>query len=166
MSLQFIVEDGTGLSTSTSYVSLADFRQYWENKGVDYSVVGGTLDATIQVWLNEATAYTDLTNTWAGYISDEDQALDVPRSSWTDVYGRDVSDSVPTYLVNGVCELAGKRKGVDPETSSSVGVASKSYGPISVSYTGSQNDKSISYPTAERWFGKLERSGGLRAWPA
>lgn len=164
--IEFVVETGEGLSTSTSYVALADFRQYWENKGVDYSVAGGTPDATIQVWLNEATAYTDLVNCFGGDILDEDQSLAIPRSGWSDVYGRDISESVPTYLVNGVCELAAKRKGVDTETSTSVGVGSKRYGPVSVSYTGGTNGTTISYPTAERWFGKLQKCGGLRAWPA
>ena len=124
MAIEFVVEDGTGLSTSTSYVSLAEFRQYWENKGVDYSSAGGTTDASIQAWLNEATQYADVTVCWGGILSDEDQALAIPRTSWVDIYGRDVDDSVPDYLKNGICELAGKRQGTDPETSTTVGVSS------------------------------------------
>jgi hypothetical protein len=166
MAVQFVVEDGTGLSTSTSYVELAEFRQYWENKGVDYSVVGGTTDAQVQVWLNEATAYTDLTYCWPGALVDEDQALAVPRTGWVDVYGRDLDDSVPTYLKNGVCELAGTRQGTDPEAVSEVGVSSQSYGPVSVSYSGGRNGQTITYPTASKWFGKMQQCGGLRAWPA
>jgi len=161
MAIQFVVEDGTGLSTSTSYVTLAEFRQYWENKGTNYAV---TSDVTLQAWLNEATAYADLTRCWGGSLVDEDQALSVPRTGWVDVYGRDLDDSVPTYLKNGVCELAAKRKGIDPETSASTDVTSKAYGPVSVSLRGGANGKSIRYPTAERWFGKMQGCGGLRNW--
>ncbi len=166
MAIEFEVEDGTGLTTSTSYVSVADFEQYWENLGTDYTSAVTYPDATIQAWLNEATQYADMNYTWSGYITDDDQALDVPRTDWSDVYGRDINDEVPTYLKNGVCELAGKRKGTDPEASVAVGVASKSYGPVSVSYNGSQGGKTISYPTANRWFDKLSQERGLRAWPS
>ena len=33
MAIEYVVEDGTGLSTATSYISTADFDQYWENVG-------------------------------------------------------------------------------------------------------------------------------------
>ena len=163
MSIQFIVEDGTAKTDATSYVELTEFRQYWENKGVDYT---STTDTTIQTWLIEATMYSDLSVCWGGCISDEDQALAIPRIGWVDVYGRDLSDSVPTYLKNGVSELAAKRKGVDPEASSSVGVASKGFGPVSVSYRAGANGQTVRYPTAEKWFGLLLQCGGLRVWPA
>ena len=164
--MEFIVEDGTGLSTSTSYVSVADFEQYWTNKGVDYTSDTSYPDATIQAWLNEATAYADLTMCWGGTIADDDQALLVPRLGWVDVYGRDLDSSVPTYLVNGVCELAGSRKGSDPESSTTTGVSTKKYGPVSVSYKGGSNGTTVRYPTAEKWFGLMQQCGGLRAWPA
>ena len=166
MAVEFVVEDGTAKTDATSYVTLAEFRQYWENKGVDYSLAGGTADASIQAWLNESTQYADITICWGGAISDEDQALAIPRTSWVDVYGRDINDSVPDYLKYGISELAAKRQGADPETSSTVGVASKSYGPVSVSYKGGTNGTTVRYPTAEKWFGLMLQCGGLRAWPA
>lgn len=161
MAVEFVVEDGTGLTNSTSYVSVAEFQQYWENRGTVYSS-----ESSIQKWLNEATAYADLTYCWGGTIADDDQALLVPRIGWADVYGRDLDDSVPTYLKNGVCELAAARQGVDPEASSTVGVASKSYGPVSVSYRGGSNGQSVKYPTAEKWFGMMMLCRGLRNWPS
>lgn len=160
MAIEFVVEDGTGLSTSTSYVSVAEFVQYWENKGTDYSA---TSEAIVQAWLNEATAYADLSKCWGGTISDDDQALLIPRTGWNDVYGRDLDDSVPTFLKNGVCELAGKRRGVDPESSVATGISSKSFGGISVSYKG--NGAETKYPTADKWFSKMMGGGGLKAWP-
>lgn len=166
MAIEFVVEDGTGLETSTSYVSLAEFRQYWENRGVDYSLAGGTTDSMIQVWLNEATAYADITYHWGGFLYDEDQALAIPRTSWVDVYGRDIDESVPDPLKNGICELAAKRQGVDPEASLDVGLSSQSYGPVSVSYKGSSGKKIVSYPTADKWFNLLLMDSGLRNWPA
>ena len=166
MSIEFVVEDGTAKTDATSYVELTEFRQYWENKGIDYSVAGGTADASIQVWLNEATQYADITICWGGTIVDEDQALAIPRTSWADVYGRDLDDSVPDYLKNGICELAGKRQGTDPESSTTVGVSSKRYGPVSVAYKGGTNGSTVRYPTASKWFGLMLQCGGLRAWPA
>ena len=163
MAIIFVVEDGTGLTNSTSYVSVAEFVQYWENKGTDYSA---TAEATAQAWLNEATDYADNTYCWGGSLGDEDQALAVPRDGWNDVYGRDLDDSVPTFLKNGVAELAGIRQGADPESSVSVGVSSESYGPVSVSYKGSSPGTTVKYTTAEKWFGKLQLCGGLRAWPS
>jgi len=165
MAIEFIVEDGTGLSTATSYVSIAEFQQYWTNRGTDYTSAVTYPEVTLQGWLNEATAYADLTYCWGGSLSDDDQALAVPRIGWVDVYGRDLDASVPDFLKNGVCELAGKRKGVDPEASASVGIAAKRYGPVSVSYRGGGNGKTIKYPTAEKWFNKMMLCGGLKAWP-
>lgn len=166
MAIEFVVEDGTAKSDATSYVTLAEFRQYWENRGVSYAIVDGYPDVTIQAWLNDATAYADLTKCWAGAISDEDQALAIPRTGWSDCYGRDIDDSVPDYLKWGVCELAGKRQGTDPEQLAEGNIASQSYGPVSISYKGSGSGVSISYPTAERWFSKLHQCQGLRNWPA
>lgn len=163
MAIEFVVEDGSGLTTSTAYVSVADFQQYWENKGTDYTA---TADATIQAWLNDATQYADMTYRWGGNIYSTTQALAVPRTGWWDVYGRDVSESVPTYLVNGICELAGKRQGTDPDTSASIGVSSKSYGPVSVSLKGNGTGISTRYPTAEKWFNLLQMERGMRAWPS
>lgn len=161
--IAFIVEDGTAKTDATSYVTVAEFVQYWENVGTDYSA---TAEASVQAWLNEATQYADMTICWGGALSDEDQALSIPRTSWADVYGRDLDDSVPDYLKNGICELAGKRQGTDPESSSTVGVSSKKYGPVSVSYKGGTNGTTVRYPTAEKWFGLMLQCGGLRAWPA
>ena len=161
MAIQFVVEDGTGLTNSTSYVSVAEFIQYWENRGTTYSS-----ESSIQKWLIEDTAYADLTYCWGGNIADDDQALDVPRVGWADVYGRDLDDSVPTYLKNGVCELAAARQGADPESSSDVGVASETYGPVSVSYRSGTNGQTVTYPTAVKWFGKMLLCRGLRNWPS
>ena len=40
MAVEFVVEDGTGLDDATSYMSEVEFRQYWENRGIDYSLGG------------------------------------------------------------------------------------------------------------------------------
>ena len=51
MSIQFVVEDGTGKSTATAYITVAEFKQYWENRGRTFT----QNDATIQSWINQAT---------------------------------------------------------------------------------------------------------------
>ena len=163
LTIEFVVEDGTAKTDATSYVTVVEFQQYWVNKGTDYE---STADATIQAWLNEATEYADITICWGGAISDEDQSLAIPRTSWVDVYGRDLDDSVPDYLKYGISELAAKRQGADPESSSTVGVSAKRYGPVSVAYKGGTYVTTVRYPTAEKWFGLMLQCGGLRAWPA
>ena len=72
MAIQFVVETGAALSNATSYVSIAEYKQYYENRGIDYTAVA---DATIQAKLNIATEYIDNNYTFSGRIVDEDQAL-------------------------------------------------------------------------------------------
>lgn len=153
MALQFIIEDGTGKTDSTSYADVADFRQYFENKGTTFTET----DDEIKPWLNEATEYADNNYRWGGTKFSSTQALKIPRSDWYDCDGEDISSSVPIQLKKGVYELAYSRKGAQ---SISVGgstdntVKSKSMGPARVEYRSSTsaNNGTITYPKADAWF--------------
>ncbi len=56
MAIQFIVEDGTGLSDSSTYLDVAELKQLWENVGYSFELL---TDEQIQVGLNKATAVLD-----------------------------------------------------------------------------------------------------------
>jgi len=145
MSINFVVETGTGLVDATSYVDIDDFKQYWEDLGVS---ITDTND-TIMAWLNEATRYADLSysyfSTATTLISTspyrKTQALEFPRVFW--------GTEIPIELKRGICELAYARKGVDPNSKVTSGISSESYGAVSVSYTSGNNSNSKAiYKTA------------------
>lgn len=130
MAIVFIVEDGTGKSDSTSYLTTADFLQYWENKGVDYS--GKTSDE-LQVALNIGTEYLDNYANYKGAIVIQTQALQFPRYYIFNRNGVDLSSTVPQAVKNAVCEFAAYSftKELTPVQSN---IASRSMGSLSVSY--------------------------------
>ena len=165
MSIEFVLEDGTGKSDATSYVSVAEFEQYWENLGVDYTDDDDYPDATIQAWLNEATAYADDTNTWGGFLYSTSQALEVPRSGWSNDRYVDISESVPDELKYGVCELAHARQADIDDSEEADGVSSESLGPHSTAYNGTAQTRRTQYPRAERWFSKINVIDALYGWP-
>lgn len=153
MAIEFVQEDGTGKSDATSYASLAQYRQYWLNKGTDYST---TADDTIKAYLNSATEYIDNIYRFKGSKTDEDQALEWPRfnvlkgdsehsyniymGAVLDYYD---SDEMPDNLVNACCYLAAKV--ADGELNSTeTNLRSISIGPVSKTYSGSSSSKSYS----------------------
>lgn len=131
MAIQFVVETGAALSNATSYVSIADYKQYYENRGIDYTAVA---DATIQAKLNIATEYIDNNYTFSGRIVDEDQALSFPRYG---LYKNGIaidSDVIPQDLKDAVCYIADKVKNGNIEQVDE-GVKSESFGPVSKTYS-------------------------------
>jgi hypothetical protein len=39
MAINFVVEDGTGLTTATAYLSLEELKQYWDNVGYSLCII-------------------------------------------------------------------------------------------------------------------------------
>lgn len=93
--MAFVVEDGTGLETATSYGSYAGYVAYWADRGVtitdDQDVVEGGLV--------QGTDYLGIRFRWKGYRLTSDQALDWPRSC---VYGEPTFDEPGGAVVEGV----------------------------------------------------------------
>ena len=109
MAFAFLVEDGTGLAASNSYLSIADLTDYWNGRGTDYS---GETDATLQNTLVQATQYIDSHYRFPGYKSLSTQALAWPRTNAYDKEGYYLS-GLPEKLAdaniaNGVAEAAGR----------------------------------------------------------
>ena len=76
--MALVVEDGTGLSTAESYISVADADTYHSDRG--NALWTGT-DAVKEEALRQATEYLDATYDWKGSISLTTQALNWPRGS-------------------------------------------------------------------------------------
>ena len=143
MSLIFEVEDGTGKADATSYATLAAFRQYWENRGIDYSDGGtpGATDTEISIWLNTATSYIDMNYRFFGARTNDSgattpQALQWPRKNVLDRDGNEIaSDSLPIDIANACIELARVVKdNSDLYADESANIESQSLGPASVTY--------------------------------
>ena len=163
MPITIVVEDGTGKTNATSYVSVAEFEAYWTARGVDYTTTPS--DDTIAIWLNNATAYADSFYKWGGIIATDAQALSIPRVNWYDKDGRRLDMIVPSFIKNGICELAAIRQSDNFETTTSEGVKSESYGPVSVTYTSDSGSAKVTYTTAMSWFKRGLAPVGLRAIP-
>lgn len=106
MAIEFLVESGEGLATATSYVSVAEMQQYWENLGYDFSEL---TDANIQVLLNNATRVLDnyYFRYWVGSRLTTTQRLEWPRYGAYYVDGQLIdSDTIPIELKDALCELA------------------------------------------------------------
>jgi hypothetical protein len=149
MAIQFEVEDGTYKADATSYVSVADFLQYWENRGKDYS---GEPVATVQAKLNIATQYIDNLHVYEGQKSTMTQALQFPRDWLIDRNMIDQSGIVPDAVKYATCEAAAYE--VDGNTLEDVVqlIESKRMGPVSVTY-GSRGQLPPKIVKAEKYLG-------------
>jgi len=161
MAITIVVEDGTGLTNATSYVSIAEFKAYWAERGITRT----ESDDTIAIWLNLASQFADAHYDWDGQIASDEQALLIPRVNWCDKQGRDLDDSVPGFIKNGVCELAAIRQSDNFETTSTTGVKSESYGPVSIAYSGDSGSSKVLYTTATQYFKQGLAPIGLRVIP-
>lgn len=105
--MALVVEDGTGLSTAESYVSVADAVTYATKHGLTFAA--SPADAAEQA-LRRATAWLDgkyRTRFPGCRVNGRDQALEWPRMYACDAEGYEVaSDAVPAEIVNATIEAA------------------------------------------------------------
>ena len=154
MTIEFIVEDGTSKENSTSYATVEEYRQYWLNRGVDYSVSSTATEAEetaadelIEGYLNAATEWIDMSYNFVGAPSDSDQASEWPRYAVYDKSGDLIdSDVIPDNLISAVCYMAAQVS--DGINQIDTGVSAETYGKISKTYSGSSGIKS--YPVADK----------------
>lgn len=165
MALQFVVEDGSGVSGATSYVAEADADQYFENRPHHTlaSIWSAASSAQKQGALVEATAWLDITYVWKGLKVDETYALDWPRSSVYDAEGYAIDiDEIPERLKQAACEAAVRiLNSEDMAPDSDAPVDSVSLGPLSVDFLegGTQSKK---YTVVDRLLRGLIEAGGMR----
>lgn len=95
MSVTIIVEDGTGLANSNSYVSASDATAYWSARQ-NAAWAAATSDE-VNGALLVATQYIDLYYTFQGNQLTDTQALQFPRDEF---------DPLPQAVINATCEAA------------------------------------------------------------
>lgn len=106
--MAFIVEDGTVIEGANSYVTVAYADAYHSDRG--NSTWNGD-DAAKQSALIRATDYLQqvYNGRWVGWMVDDDQPLDWPRTynrpsyPWVDY---DISGEIPDRIKQAVCILA------------------------------------------------------------
>ena len=140
--MALVVEDGTGLSTAESYISVANADSYHSVRG--NSTWTGA-DALKESALRRATTYIDgrYGPRFSGYRRlARDQALMWPRSDATDVEGWTIeNDDIPVEIERATAEAA-LRELVDPgslspdvEISTSGSIIREKVGPLEVEYS-------------------------------
>lgn len=106
MATTFVVEDGTGLSTANSLMSIADADQITENYD-NPSAWSGATDAVKQNALRQATRYLNYKYIWDGYKTVSTQALQWPR---VQTYDEDLllieNDTIPERVKEACAYLA------------------------------------------------------------
>lgn len=106
MEVIFEVEDGTGKSDATSYISVDELKQLWYNIGYEFI---GISDDVIKRLLNKSTQYLDNTyrNSFPGCRDVEAQSLEWPRTVAYYIDGFDIPEgSVPPEVKSAISEMA------------------------------------------------------------
>lgn len=98
-----IVENGTGLTDSNSYVSVVFADDYFSARGVS-GWVALTTEKKEQA-LIRATDFIDNVFQWCGKKATVEQALRFPRVNIKDYEGN-VIEGIPTCLKQAVCDVA------------------------------------------------------------
>lgn len=155
--MAFVVETGSGSSSSNSYVSVADADSYFTDRNV--STWGALSTPAKQAALLYATAYVDANFDFPGYLQASEQALDWPRSGAYDNETR-ILTGIPQKLKDAVCELALVHANTEALNTTFEGsnVKSEKVGSIAVEYFqgGSQG---ASYPFLEKLLGSIIITG-------
>jgi len=137
--MALIVEDGTGLSSAESYVSVAQFKAYCEARGL--TLPEGADDTAIEQALRRATDYIDGTYAarWPGRRVNAAQALAWPRAGASYLAG----GAVPVYVlptpVVAATSQAGLRElrepgALAPDGGTTAPIVQETVGPITTKY--------------------------------
>lgn len=101
--MAIVVEDGTGLENSNSYISVNDATVYFSVRGItSWSEL--TQDKQ-EIALIKATDYLDNAFDWNGKKKTQEQALKFPRENLVDSDGYKV-EGIPLNLKYAECECA------------------------------------------------------------
>ena len=155
MAIELVVEDGAGLPDATSYGAVEGFRQYWQNRGVDYSQT----DDEVKAQLNEATEYINRLYPWRGIRFHATQALEFPRHSCYDDAGVNQSGRVPVAIEVATFVAAGHLLDGGDLSAPVSNIKSKTMGPISVSY--GFGEEPVRLPKVERLVSSLVKPIGV-----
>lgn len=155
--MALITETGTGASDAESYISVADADAYHANRA--NSAWSSATTASKEAALRKAASYIDGNYRFCGCPSNATQALQWPRIG---VRLNDyplATNVIPRQLQYACAELAlvalseSLTSAVDSQS-----VASKTVGPISISYAAPRNGGRKRYPAADDWLSGLMQS--------
>ena len=131
----FVVEDGTGLPTATSYLGTFqadDFAEFW-----GYSDWSALPEDDKESLLIKASRILDEKFEWNSHILKRDQGLLWPRHPFRDSEGRDV-EGLPKDIVEATAEIAILLQHYSISDLDEVKyLTSQSYGSSSETYAGS-----------------------------
>jgi hypothetical protein len=152
--MAFIVEDGTGVTDANSYATLAEYKDYFADRAID---VTSESDADIQGRLVRAADYNDDSFNFCGYKTYDTTVndLEFPRTD-LDYYD---SDEVPQPVIEFCIEIARSLVGKESVEASDAQIASKSIGPVSVTYATSQETNSSLKKATKKYRNKLLTKG-------
>jgi hypothetical protein len=132
--MSLIVEDGTGLATAESYISVADATTRQAGLGnTNWALLTAT---EMEQALRRATVYMEQAyrDRWAGVRLNATQALSWPRwDVWVDCYPV-APDAVPADIANVCADLALKAAAGDLNADLTREVIRKKIGPLETEY--------------------------------
>jgi hypothetical protein len=172
--MAYTIEDGTGLSTSNAYASVAEVNTYWTDRGGAPSTWTDLGNTAKQGLIVKASDYLDVRFRWRGTRQVSAQAMEWPRINAQKDDGTVVM-GVPTEVKEAVAEYAIRAASSDlaPDPSyqdENAPLASKreKVGPIEfeVRYAGGGSVLTFrKYPTADQKLRELVVGGNrlLRA---
>lgn len=137
-----IIEDGTGLTDSNSYVSVVFADNYFSVRGIS-KWLELEEDKKEQL-LIRATDYIDSTFQWYGKKLNQEQSLRFPRENLFDYEGNEIKN-IPTCLKQAVCEaslLLADGNELFQTSESNGNVVSETIGQLSFTYS-KDNKESI-----------------------
>lgn len=105
MAITIIPEDGTGLATANSYISLAEAESYFESH-LYGTAWDSALDAIKDKALAQATRLLDASTNWIGNKKTREQRLQWPREEVEHDGFFLESDIVPNEVKNATAEMA------------------------------------------------------------
>ena len=126
MAIEFIVEDWTGKSDSTSYGSVAEYKQWLENRGE----VTTMTDDEIKAKLNVATEFIDSLS-FVGAKTSSNNSLEWPRYGILNTTAAKQQSNIKKAMFYAALHQEDLFKVND-------GLVSYSYGPVSKTYNSSQ----------------------------
>lgn len=106
MAVSVVVEDGSGVASANSYVTIAEVDA-WVLTNPHDSTWSALTDAAKNGYTVMSCRVLNEQMNWDGWETDADQALDLPRSGMVDKNGDSIgSTTIPTAVKNAQCELA------------------------------------------------------------
>jgi hypothetical protein len=147
LSVALIVEDGTGLSTAESYISVAAFKAYCDARGLTY----GSDDTAIEQALRRATTWIDARYgaRFRGFRITINQALVFPMSGLLDRAGYGVS-YVPRQIAAATAEAAVREiaapGSLSPDVTPGEVVKSMKAGSVQIEYASTGSDGRAQQP--------------------